>query len=133
MRFNKSDPAKLFRNKSDHKQLFDLVSKYGAASVAFELCDIAKFQAYLYGKDGQLDRAQAELGTSVIWEETHAKLVELEQNPPKPKLTGADPNYLRVLAKQQYDEPETAQPSVADALYEAAKEIERLRAVEEEG
>jgi hypothetical protein len=131
MRFNKSDPAKLFRNKTDHLKLVQLVEKYGASGIAFELFDIAKFRAYLLGKNGELARAGVELGTSTVWEEAHTKLVELEKNPPRPKVTGADPNYLRVLAKRQYDDPCTAQSSVADALYEAAIEIERLRSAEE--
>src|SRR5712671_497267 len=104
MSITKTDHAQPFRNKSDHAQLVRLVNKYGASGIAFELFNIAKFQAYLFGKHGELDRAQAEVGTSTIWEEAHTKLVELEKNPPKPKLTGADPNYLRVLAKWQHDE-----------------------------
>jgi hypothetical protein len=79
MSISETNHAQPFQNKSDHAELFLLVDRYGAAGIASELFDIAKLLAHLSAENGELARAEAELGISAIWEEAHTKLVEMEK------------------------------------------------------
>jgi hypothetical protein len=66
-------------NECDHAELFRLVDAYGAAAIACEPSDIARFLAHLSARNAEMALAEVELRIGTIWEEAHAKLVELEE------------------------------------------------------